>query len=130
MWRQLTDLSAGPAEEEPMSDNPRLEYEGNVELTKEEGYYWVIGLDGDDLAREIFKTFKPEITDVDKDFPDRKIKARITVEVLETEVIDQPVREAPEIPVDDPLPLSHPLHPDNWPAPVLPEGQIDNPQEA
>lgn len=101
-----------------MSDNPRLEYEGNVELAMEEGCYGVIYIDSGTLAAEIFKIVAPELYDGDADwFPERRIKARITVEVLETEVIDLP-------------PAPHPLDPENWLLPTLPEGQPDNPQEA
>jgi hypothetical protein len=72
-----------------VSENLRLEYEGVVELEKAEGVFGVVHLEEpqhSDLATELFKLAGvPEPEDFPGWYPDRKIRARIVVEILDPE---------------------------------------------
>lgn len=86
------------------AENPRLEYEGLVEIESAEGCYGVVYLDDDgrSLAEAISSLVGKEPED--GFFPERYMRARITVEVLEPELPDPYVKRDDVVAFDPPEP--------------------------
>lgn len=91
----------------------RLDYEGLVELDMAEGCYGVVHLDdsGKNLAEALYNAVGED--GEDGWFPERKIRAKITVEILDPDVQDPPdpiatfVGPAPPVTDTTPSPEEH-----------------------